>query len=62
MPIQFTESEIKRLQESPEALQIAMDIHDCWICEGEAMGFDTRGNEKRKEQLRIERDRLIAEI
>lgn len=58
----FTSSEIEKLQQCPEAIDIVMDIHDCWICEGEAMGFNCTGNETRKETLRAERDRLWAEI
>lgn len=58
----FTLVEVERLQKSPEAVNIAMDIHDCWISEGEAMGFCTEGNQARKDVLRIERDRLLAEM
>lgn len=58
----FTLSEVEQLQRSPEAVNIAMDIHDCWICEGESMGMCTETNQARKDVLRVERDRLIAEI
>lgn len=59
---QLTDQEIKRLHESPEALKIVIDIHDYWICEGEAMDFNCAGNKKRIEEIRKEIAKLEAEL
>lgn len=60
--IALTENEIKHITESPEGLEIIMDYHDQQICQGESMGFDCSGNQKRYDELKTECDRLRFKI
>ncbi len=55
----LTDSEIKYIQESPYGLEIVMDYHDTQMCEGMAMGFDCSFHQKRYDELKEERDRLL---
>lgn len=61
-PFAFTEAEIQELQNSPAALALLMDYHDCKQTEGDAMwGNDDcrpQGNELRRQVLH-ERGRAI---
>lgn len=57
----LTPNEIEWISKSPEGLELAMDYHDSQMCQGEAMGFDCSGNQKRYDELKAERDRLKKE-
>lgn len=54
-PLPLTSSEVDRLLESPEALQVLVDAHDYW--ESCADGMDMPGSAKyhreRREQYRV---------
>lgn len=64
MSIIFTETEIKSLQKNPDALDALINQHECWIVEADSIGgFEehVKVNERRIEELKAERDKIIAE-
>lgn len=64
MSIIFTETEIKSLQKNPDALDALINQHECWIVEADSIGGyeeHVKNNERRIEELKAERDKIIAE-
>jgi hypothetical protein len=57
--MQLTENEIKHISECPDGLELAMAYHDLQMTQGEPMGFDCSANQKRYEELKAERERII---
>lgn len=64
MSIIFTETEIKSLQKCPDALDALINQHECWIVEADSIGGfeeNVKVNERRIEELKAARDKIIAE-
>ena len=59
--MKLTDAEIEYISNHPEGLAVAMDYHDLQMTQGEPMGFDCSGNQKRYDELKAERDRIMRE-
>lgn len=59
--VALTENEIKHISSCPSGLSVVMDYHDLQMTLGEPMGFDCSANQKRYDELKVERDRIRKE-
>lgn len=48
----FTDPEMEWLEGHPDALELVADYHDLQMTQGEPMGFDCSGNQKRYDELK----------
>lgn len=51
-PRKFTDPEMEWLEGHPDALELVADYHDLQMTQGEPMGFDCSGNQKRYDELK----------
>lgn len=51
-PRKFTDPEMEWLEGHPDALELVADYHDLQMTQGEPMGFDCSGNQKRYNELK----------
>lgn len=59
--MKLTEKEIEWLSTSPQGLRVAAEYHDLQATQGEPMGFNCSGHNRRHDELLTEAARIETE-